>query len=200
MLRTNLSTRPFYNERLVHVSLAALAAIVVAVSAFNLQQVFVLSGRQASAQGRMAQHADASRALRTEASRLRGSINPLELEATTAASREANTVIGRRAFSWTDLFNRFEATLPDDVRIASVRPKVDRLGVMTVTIIVVSRGVEGVNTFIENLEQDGAFDQVLSTEEFMDEEGQLQASLEGRYRPPAPPPAAAPPAGKGARP
>jgi Tfp pilus assembly protein PilN len=200
MLRTNLSTRPFYNERLVHLSLAALAAIVVAVSAFNLQQVFVLSGRQASAQGRMGQHADASRALRAEASRLRGSINPLELEATTAASREANAVIERRAFSWTDLFNRFEATLPDDVRIASVRPKVDRLGVMTVTIIVVSRGVEGVNTFIENLEQDGAFDQVLSTEEFMDEEGQLQASLEGRYRPPSPPPAAAPPPGKGTRP
>ncbi len=197
MLRTNLSTRPFYNERLVHVSLALLAAIVLAVSAFNLWQVFVLSGRQASAQGRMAQHAEKARTLRAEASRLRASINPQELEATAAAAREANAVIERRAFSWTDLFNRFEATLPDDVRIASVRPKVDRDGAMTVTIIVVSRDVEGVNTFIENLEQDGAFDHVLSTEEFMDEEGLLQASLEGRYRPP--PPSAAPPA-KGARP
>jgi len=47
MGRVNLSTRPFYNERIVHVTLALAAALVLAVTAFNLWQVFVLSGRQA---------------------------------------------------------------------------------------------------------------------------------------------------------
>ena len=39
--------------------------------------------------------------------------------------RQANELIDRRTFSWTELFNPFEATLPPDVRITSVRPRVD---------------------------------------------------------------------------
>ena len=36
MLRTNLSTRPFYNERLVHLVLALVAVLVVAVTVLNV--------------------------------------------------------------------------------------------------------------------------------------------------------------------
>ena len=35
MLRTNLSTRPFYNERAVHLLLALAAVIVLALTAFR---------------------------------------------------------------------------------------------------------------------------------------------------------------------
>jgi len=60
--RINLSTRPFYNDRAVHALLALAAAAVLAVSAFNLWEVYVLSGRHAELQGRIAQaHASAMR-------------------------------------------------------------------------------------------------------------------------------------------
>ena len=40
MIRTNLSTRPFYNERIVHVWLIAIALVVVlAATAFNVSRV-----------------------------------------------------------------------------------------------------------------------------------------------------------------
>jgi len=51
--------------------------------------------------------------------------------------------------------------------------------------------VEAVDAFIENLEKRGAFSGVLSREEFVNEDGLIQASLEGRYRPAAAPPPAA---------
>ena len=35
MLRTNLSTRPFYNERAVQMALVAAAVLILAVTAFN---------------------------------------------------------------------------------------------------------------------------------------------------------------------
>jgi Tfp pilus assembly protein PilN len=184
MLWTNLSTRPFYNERLVHALIAAVAAVVLAVTTFNLSQAFVLSGRQAQLQSRVAGSDMKARALRSEAARVRGAINPRELEAATVAAREANAVIERRAFSWTDLFNRFEDTLPEDVRITSVRPRVDKEGVITVTVVVVARDVEGVNRFMENLEARGAFSSLMSREDFVNEDGLIQATLEGRYAPP----------------
>ncbi len=183
--RINLSTRPFYNERAVHAALALLAALVVAVSAFNLWQVYGLSGRQAELQGRIAQSEAKSRELRDRATTIRRSINPRELEATVAAAREANILIERRVFSWTEVLNQFETTLPATVRISSVRPRVERDGTMMVDVVVLARTVEAVDAFIENLEKRGAFSGVLSREEFVNEDGLIQASLQGRYRPAA---------------
>ena len=39
MIRTNLSTRPFYNERIVHLWLIVLAVVVAAATAFNASRV-----------------------------------------------------------------------------------------------------------------------------------------------------------------
>lgn len=188
MLRTNLSTRPFYNERLVHAIIAALSVVVLGVTAFNLWQVFVLSGREAQLQSRVAGSETKARALRSDAARVRSAIDPRELEAAAAAANEANAAIERRTFSWTDLFNRFEDTLPDDVRIASVQPKVDKNGVITITVVVVAKDVEGVNGFMENLESRGAFSSVISREDFVNEDRLIQATLEGRYDPAGVPP------------
>jgi len=40
-----------------------------------------------------------------------------------------------------------------------------------------------VDTFIENIEKAGSFTSVLSKEEFLNAQGLIQASVEGRYRP-----------------
>ena len=43
MLRTNLSTRPFYNERAVHLVLGLVALVVLALTVVNLVSVVRLS-------------------------------------------------------------------------------------------------------------------------------------------------------------
>jgi Tfp pilus assembly protein PilN len=181
--RINLATRPFYNERGVHVVLAMVAAVVLAVTAYNLWQVYVLSARHAELQGRISQSDAKARDLRDRATAIRRSISPQELEATVAAAREANLLIERRVFSWTEVLNQFETTLPASVRISSVRPRVERDGTMTVEVVVLARTVEAVDAFIENLEKRGAFSGVLSREEFVNEDGLIQAALQGRYTP-----------------
>lgn len=181
--RINLSTRPFYNERAIHAALALVAALVLGVTAFNLWQVFMLSGRQTQLRNRTSQAEEKSRRLREQATRIRASINARDLENTIAAAVEANALIDRRVFSWTEVLNQFETTLPPTVRITSVRPRVERDGSMMVSVVVLARSVEAVDAFIENLEKHKAFSSVLSREEFVNEQGLIQASLEGRYRP-----------------
>jgi hypothetical protein len=39
MIRTNLSTRPFYNERIVRLSLIGLLILVLAATTFNVTRV-----------------------------------------------------------------------------------------------------------------------------------------------------------------
>ena len=186
----NLSTRPFYNERLVHVWLIAIALLVVAGAAFNVSRVIRYS-RSDTQLATQASH-DESRAadLRKEAARQRASVDPRQVEFASADARQANDLIDRRTFSWTELFNRFETALPDDVRIGGVRPRVDRDRGIVLTINVAAKSVDDVNSFIENLEASGAFENVRPAEEHPDDAGMLQSTLEAIYLPTAGKPAA----------
>jgi Tfp pilus assembly protein PilN len=121
--------------------------------------------------------------LRQQAARLRATVDPRRLEFKATEARLANDLIDRRTFSWTELFNRFETTLPDEVRIAAVRPKVDKDRQIILQINVVARGVEDVNRFMDNLEKTGAFARLRSVEEHPNEQGQFEAELETIYQP-----------------
>jgi Tfp pilus assembly protein PilN len=190
VIRTNLSTRPFYNERLVHMWLIAVAVAVLAATAFNASRVL----RYSRSDTRLATQAsgDESRAadLRRQAARLRASVDPRQIDFAAADARQANDLIDRRTFSWTELFNRFETTLPDDVRIASVKPRVDRDRGIVLTINVLAKTVDDVSTCIENLENTGAFMNIRPADERTDDNGLLMSSLEAVYVPTAGKPAA----------
>jgi Tfp pilus assembly protein PilN len=191
MLRTNLSTRPFYNERAVRLAILAIAALAVLVTAYNVTRVIRLSHNDTELGTRATTDESRAREIRSAATRLRGSVDAKQIDAASARAREANDLIDRRTFSWTELLNRFEQTIPDDVRITSVRPKFDDKG-NQVTVTVVARSVDDVNRFMENLEATGAFRQMLSHEEHVTDDGTLEATLVALYDPHA---TAAKPAG-----
>lgn len=183
MLRTNLSTRPFYNERAVHASLMLAAIVVLLLTAFNLTQIVSLTRRQTDLGARAVAAERQAQEFRASAQKIRQGIDPKQLQTITGAAREANAIIDRRLFSWTNLLNHLETTLPDDVRITSIRPKIERDGAIAVSMSIVGRRVEDIDTFMENLEATGAFADVLSQEETVNDDGTLLAVLNGRYIP-----------------
>ena len=189
MIRTNLSTRPFYNERAVHLWLAAVAVAVVAATAFNVSRVIHYSRSDTQLATQASRDEARAGDLRRQAARLRASVDPRQIDFASADARQANDLIDRRTFSWTALFNQFETTLPDEVRITAVKPKIDReLGIILL-ITVVARSVDDVNTFMENLEATGAFKNANSAEEHFDEQGNLLSSVVAGYVPPVTKPA-----------
>jgi Tfp pilus assembly protein PilN len=197
MLRTNLSTRPFYNERAVHWGLAFAAVAIVALTVFNVQRVMALSREQATLGEAIARDESRAQVLNAQAARVRSSIDRQSLERVISAAREANGVIDERTFSWTQLFNYIESTLPAHVMLTAVQPRVDPDGV-AVSMTVVGREVEQIDEFIEKLEKSGAFSNVLATAEHVTEEGTFEVTLAGTYRPPPPKDAAAAAAEAGA--
>jgi hypothetical protein len=183
MLRTNLSTRPFYNVRAVQIALGAAAAVVLAITLFNVVQVVRLAISQQSLGARAAEAEEEASRLRAEAVRMRAQINPEELQVVANAAREANQIIDQRAFSWTELFGQFEATLPPDVRITAVQPRLERDGNFIVAIGVEARRAEDLDAFIEALETAGAFHDVLAVQEQTGPAGLIKAIVEGTYVP-----------------
>jgi Tfp pilus assembly protein PilN len=183
MIRTNLSTRPFYNERVVSLWLALFIVIAAAATLFNTTRVLRYSHSDTE-QGTSASR-DESRAseLRRSAAKLRGSVDAKQIERASNEARQANDLIDRRTFSWTELFNLFEKTLPSDVRITAVRPDVN-LGKFRLRIAVVARSVEDLNQFLNNLQATAMFPRVGSQISERFGEGEVVADLEVEYQPP----------------
>jgi Tfp pilus assembly protein PilN len=183
VIRSNLSTRPFYNERAVQIWLLVLALIVAAATVFNVARVIRYSQTDTELATQASRDEARATDLRAEAARLRASVDPQQIEVASTEARQANALIDRRTFSWTDLFNQFETTFPDNVRVAAVRPTVDEKGGLVLTVNVVARSVDDVDELIRKLEGTGSFRNVLSVQEQFNTDGMLEATLEGNYLP-----------------
>jgi Tfp pilus assembly protein PilN len=183
MPRMNLSTRPFYNERGVHLVLGLCAVVLIGLTAYSTFRIVSLSREDAALAARVASADVRAAELKIQALALRSQADRKQLEAVTASAAEANSILDRRLFSWTHLLNRFETTLPADVRINAIRPDIRREGDVRLVLTAAARSVEDVDRFMENLEASGEFSQMLSRQEFYDEDGLLQVVLQGRYRP-----------------
>lgn len=183
MLQTNLSTRPFYNERVVHLLLGVVAAFIVMMTIFNLSQVVLLSRRHSELSAQSAAAEARVRDLKAHAAQTQQVVNTKQFAETSALAREAGEIINQRLFSWTDLLNRLETTLPDDVRIAALRPMVGQDGSLIVQMTVTGRAVEDIERFMANLEKTDAFSAVFPREDMQTEDGLVEALVEGKYAP-----------------
>jgi Tfp pilus assembly protein PilN len=182
VLKTNLSTRPFYNERAVHWALAVAFAAVVALTVFNVTRVISLSARQGTLSSEVQREEARIRQLTADATKVRAGIDQKALARVIASAKEANAIIDQRTFSWTELFNHLESTLPTGVMLTSVRPRIQK-DELRIELTVLGREVEQIDDFIEKLEATGAFSGVLAGEEQVTEEDEIQARIEARYNP-----------------
>jgi Tfp pilus assembly protein PilN len=184
MLRTNLSTRPFYNERIVHLLLGVAGLIVVVLTAFNAIWIVSLSRQNTDFSALINRDRAEAQRLTADAQRIRAGINQDELKTTAQAADSTNKLIDQRTFSWTELFNRIEDTLPPDVMITEVRPSFEQNRSL-VTMTVLAKRSEDIDEFIEKLEATGAFHDVLTPQVETTEDGMQKASLRAEYLDPA---------------
>ncbi len=180
MLHTNLSTRPFYNERAVHLVLALLALAVVGLTTLNVKRLVALSARHTALARQTAADLAAAAALDRDLAALDRTTERRTIDAVAAAAREVNDLIDRRTFSWTEFFNLIEATLPADVMLTAVRPEFEG-GAVQVSLTVVGKTSAQLGAFMDELEQTGAFTDVLVRQEEVTDRGLHRAVLQGRY-------------------
>ena len=180
MPRRNLATRPFYNERLVHVVLVLLALVAGTVLVLGGFRAWTLTTEHESLTASADGYERTASEIQTRTVALLSGSSPDDLELLAAAAHEANLLIDQRVFSWTQFLNLIEATLPPDVMLTSLRPEVDvdRIGV---SIGVIGRHVPAIDQFVGRLEATGAFVDVLPREEEMTADGTYRAILFGRY-------------------
>ena len=180
MLDINLATRPFYNERVVHVVLLLLGTGAFLLMALGGQSVYELSTSHAEVI-RTAELAEAETGtIAQETLGLQENISDDELEALRLSAAEANRLIDQRVFSWTDLFNVIERTLPNRVMLTGLRPT-GTSDNLTLTIGVIGERITDIEQFIDQLEASQSVTNVLARQEQRTEDGMYSAQLIGEF-------------------
>ena len=180
MLKSNLSSRPFYNERLVSMVVVGATLLGVLLTVFNIVAVSRLSAERSKQQAEEGQSLSEADRLRQSADKLEQSLDKGNLLTLTEATREANWLIDQRTFSWTEFLGYIEKTLPRDARLIAVAPRVER-NVFKIVMLVNAKQQGDLQTFIEALESTSAFKDVLPTDQTRLEDGTLSITLESTY-------------------
>jgi hypothetical protein len=202
MLKGNLSTRPFYSERLATLAIGAIAALVLLLTLFNAMQLIALSSERRELRARIDRDRGEAASVRAATADVVRTVDRAALSRLKVSTGEANDVIDQRTFSWTGFFGVIEQTLPGDVRLVVVSPRADR-GAFRVSMTIVARELADAAAFVDALLDSGRFYDVATLEQQRREDGAFNAVVEASYlaSPPAAPPvsdatrASAPPPG-----
>jgi hypothetical protein len=182
VLKGNLSTRPFYNERLATLVIVLVAGLAVLLTFFNATELVRLSSARRATQATIASDQQEAARIRGEATALQQSVDRVELGHLAVSTREANSLIDQRTFSWTAFIKLIEKTLPADVRLVMVSPRVEQ-GTFTVAMDVVARSLADVATFIEALRGTGAFYDAAPISQQPNDDGTYTATVQAGYLP-----------------
>jgi hypothetical protein len=149
----NLATEPFRRDRQMLMGSAAIALLLALLLVF---QVFkIVSERHQAADIRIAidRENEQIRAIAAQQAKLNATLRKPENAVVLERSLFLNTLIDRKAISWTKIFADLEKVMPYNVRLVSVRlPAVDSNNQVLLDMVVGAKEVQPILDLLKHLE------------------------------------------------
>jgi hypothetical protein len=156
-LHLNLASRPFRDYRPVYAAVVLMALLTAFLALNNVDTFLRYRTETKTTRANIArleqQVADEQRRTETFAQRLRG----VDLKLLASQAEFANAQLAERAFSWSELLDRLEKVLPNDVRIQSVTPSFDKDGLVHLSMSCITKTGEGLTATINRFNGDPHF-------------------------------------------
>lgn len=180
MLRGNLASRPFYNERLVTLGILLGAIIVLALSAFNITQILALTKQRAEFKQNQSRDEAEAATITAATQTVRKSVDQARLTTLAQQTREANELIDSRTFSWTVFFGHVEQAMPFNARLMSVAPRIER-GQFQISMAVNAKQPDDLADFIDKLLLTGVFYDTSATAMSANDDGTFTGQILTKY-------------------
>ena len=157
-IQINLASEPFRRDRPILFASAACAIVLVALLGVLVFLIVSERGRQTETRTAVAKLNAELRAMSEEQTRLDATLRqPMNAEVL-ERSLLLNTLVQRKAISWTRLFSDIEGVLPNNVRLIQVRlPQVNIRNEVTLDMEVGAQNPEQVITFLKRLQDSPRF-------------------------------------------
>jgi len=153
----NLAREPFHRDRPVLIGSALLALLLFGMLGVLISMALRERSETRDTQAMLARVDRQLAAVHTEQAKLDASMRLPGNEVVLDRSVLINTLIRRKAISWTKIFSDLEKVLPANVRIVAIRPSVNAQGGLFLDMQVAAESPEPVIGFIAKLEGSDVF-------------------------------------------
>lgn len=156
-LHLNLASRPFRDYRPLYL-VVVVASILIAVMMFlNIDTYlrYVRETKTKRAQIDKLEQQIEEEQRRTEQVNQR--LKTVDVKLLSSQTQFVNTQLAQRAFSWSELLDRLERVLPDDVRVQTIAPVFDRNGMIHLSLNCDTKTGEGMINTIRRFNADPNF-------------------------------------------
>jgi Tfp pilus assembly protein PilN len=156
-LHLNLASRPYRDYR-PYIAVMVIGWLLVAVMALNNLDTWYRYQRDTKTTraeiDHLNQQIDVERRAAQAADQRLKSINVKLLSAQTDY---VNARLAERAFSWSELLDRLERVLPDDVRLESISPSFNKNGLVHLSLECVGKTTNSMVTTVDRMNADPNF-------------------------------------------
>lgn len=167
----NLATQPYEDVRdfLLKWGVGLALAVVVSVALVWLAVTGWRESRDIERDMRLKQQ-DIAR-LKQDEQKAQALLNDPQNSGTRARAVLLNSLIARKAFSWTQAFSDFEKLMPARVQVISIQPQLDPDNQLTISLVVASDSRDRAIELLKNLEDSAHFEHAQLLSEANETEG-----------------------------
>jgi Tfp pilus assembly protein PilN len=182
-LHLNLASRPFRDYRPVYAAVVVMALLTAFLALNNVDTLLKYRSETKTTRSDIALLEQQAADEQSKADVLTQRLSGVDLKLLASQTEFANAQLAERAFSWSELLDRLERVLPDDVRLQSVNPSFDKNGVVHLGMLCVAKSGTGLSATINRFNGDPHFANAFPSSEVVDASGERRISLTVDYRP-----------------
>ena len=156
-LHLNLAARPYRDYR-PYIAVMAVGWLLVAVLAYNNLDTWLRYQRDTkTTRDEIAALQRQTDVERTKLQNAEGRLRGVNVKLMAAQTAYVNARLAERAFSWSELLDRLERVLPDDVRLLSISPSFNKNGTVHLQLACVGKTGTSMVTAIDRFNRDQHF-------------------------------------------
>lgn len=181
LIKINLSTTPLENHSIYVMTTLVLLIVALLLTFSNVYDtISVINKKREASKVTIELNAKIkSNELKIKA--LQSNISSIRTKEFSEKCDYINTIVNKRVFSWTQLFNEFEEILPNSVRMIQVTPSIEK-GEIKIALVVAAQNLESFLELLKRLESSKVFKNVIVSRETTKEQ-ELTYELSMQYNP-----------------
>jgi len=181
IFKVNLSSTPLANHTIFVLATVFIFVLSAFLTVTNIYETRDILAKKKEAYSKMQNLSAEMKVNKQKINRYESNINAIKTKKFIEKCEYINTIVNKRIFSWTKLFNEFEKILPWSVRMTQVNPDIQK-GVTKIKLEVAAQNLESFLDLLKNLEKSKVFRNVNVSHEGS-KENEMQFSLAMEYKP-----------------
>jgi hypothetical protein len=181
-LHLNLASRPYRDYRAVYAVVVVVSLLIAFMLLNNIETAYRYARDTRTTREKITRVEQQTETETRRAAEAEQRLRTVNVKALADQAQFVNARLAERAFSWSELLDRLERVLPDDVRIDSVSPSFAKDGTVHLTLQAMGKTDQGMVHTLDRLNLDSRFANAFPTSESKGKDG-YRFAIGVDYRP-----------------